>query len=105
MSTEKPAVAPAADQERERWSSRAAFYFAAVGSAVGFGNVWRFPSLVYEYGGGAFFVPYVLALLFIGLPILVLEVSLGQYYETGGERPCFPRCRCLLTICVAMRRV
>ena len=36
---------------RERWSSRIAFYFAAVGSAVGFGNVWRFPSLVYKYGG------------------------------------------------------
>jgi SNF family Na+-dependent transporter len=68
---------------RERWSSRLAFYFAAVGSAVGFGNVWRFPSLVYEYGGGAFFIPYVLALFLIGIPLLVLEISLGQYYETG----------------------
>lgn len=66
-----------------RWSSRLAFYFAAIGSAVGFGNIWRFPSLVYEYGGGAFFVPYLLALIFIGLPILVLEIALGQYYETG----------------------
>lgn len=74
-------AAPAA--ERERWSSRLAFYFAAVGSAVGFGNVWRFPSLAYRYGGGAFFVPYVLALLFVGLPILVLEVALGQHFETG----------------------
>ena len=71
--------------ERERWSSRTAFYFAAVGSAVGFGNVWRFPSLVYKYGGGAFFIPYVLALFLIGIPILVLEIALGQYYETGGE--------------------
>jgi len=60
-----------------------AFYFAAIGSAVGFGNVWRFPSLVYEYGGGAFFIPYVLALLLIGIPLLVLEFALGQYYETG----------------------
>jgi SNF family Na+-dependent transporter len=67
-----------------RWSSRTAFYFAAVGSAVGFGNVWRFPILVYEYGGGAFFIPYALALIFVGIPILVLEIAFGQYYETGG---------------------
>ena len=71
-----------------RWSSRCAFYFAAIGSAVGFGNVWRFPSLVYEYGGGAFFIPYVLALVLIGMPLLVLEISLGQYYQTGGESCC-----------------
>ena len=64
--------------ERERWSSRLAFYFAAIGSAVGFGNVWRFPSLVYEYGGAAFLLPYLLALFLVGLPILVLEISLGQ---------------------------
>jgi SNF family Na+-dependent transporter len=55
-------------------------------SQVGFGNVWRFPSLVYEYGGAAFFISYALGVIFIGLPILVLEVALGQYYETGGER-------------------
>ena len=72
-------------KDRERWSSRTTFYFAAVGSAVGFGNVWRFPSLVYEYGGGAFFIPYCLALVFVGIPLLVLEIALGQYYETGGE--------------------
>ena len=70
-------------QSRERLSSRAAFYFAAIGSSVGFGNVWRFPSLVYEYGGTAFLVPYILATLLITLPVLVLEISLGQYYETG----------------------
>lgn len=78
-----------------RWSSRLAFYFAAVGSAVGFGNVWRFPSLVYEYGGGAFFIPYVLALFFIGIPLLVLEISLGQYYETGGM---FLRFSCIVIL-------
>jgi len=69
---------------RERWGSRAAFYFAAIGAAVGFGNIWRFPSLVYSYGGGAFLIPYILALIFIGLPVLILEVALGQYYESGN---------------------
>lgn len=68
---------------REQWSSRAAFIVAAVGSAIGFGNVWRFPSLAFRYGGGAFFVPYVLALLLIGVPLLLLEVAVGQYYQTG----------------------
>ena len=52
------------------------------------GNVWRFPSLVYDYGGGAFFIPYALALFLIGIPILVLEIALGQYYEAGGKTIC-----------------
>jgi SNF family Na+-dependent transporter len=55
---------------------------------VGFGNVWRFPSLVYEYGGGAFFIPYAIAFFLIGIPLMVLEILLGQYYETGGEVYC-----------------
>jgi SNF family Na+-dependent transporter len=70
---------------REKWSSRMAFYFAAVGSAVGFGNVWRFPSLSYRYGGGAFFIPYLLALFLIGIPVLFLEIALGQFYQTGEQ--------------------
>lgn len=74
----------AINDNREKWTSRTAFYFAAVGSAVGFGNIWRFPSLVFEYGGGAFFIPYVMALVFIGIPLLVLEIGLGQYY-VGGD--------------------
>jgi SNF family Na+-dependent transporter len=51
--------------------------------AVGFGNVWRFPSLAYKFGGGAFFIPYVMALFLIGIPVLFLEISLGQYYQRG----------------------
>ena len=68
---------------RERFSSRIAFYFASVGSAVGFGNVWRFPALMAEFGGGAFFIPYLLALFLIGIPVLFLEIGLGQYHQTG----------------------
>eukprot|EP00571_Detonula_confervacea_P010676 CAMPEP_0172306670 /NCGR_PEP_ID=MMETSP1058-20130122/7696_1 /TAXON_ID=83371 /ORGANISM="Detonula confervacea, Strain CCMP 353" /LENGTH=665 /DNA_ID=CAMNT_0013018635 /DNA_START=380 /DNA_END=2377 /DNA_ORIENTATION=+ len=71
------------DVKREEWSSRWAFYFAAIGAAVGFGNVWRFPALCVDYGGGAFFVPYLLALFFVGIPILILEIGFGQFFQTG----------------------
>jgi len=76
-------VDAAPKEEREQWSSRLAFWFAAVGSAVGFGNVWRFPSLAYLYGGGAFFIPYWMALFLIGIPITLIEVGLGQFHQTG----------------------
>ena len=69
---------------RDRWPSRAAFYLAAVGSAVGFGNVWRFPALAKDYGGGAFFIPYIMALLLVGIPVLILEISLGQAHQVGN---------------------
>ncbi len=69
---------------RERWPSRLLFIFAAVGSAAGLGNLWRFPYLAYEYGGGAFLIPYFLALLILGLPLLVLEFSVGQYFQRSA---------------------
>ena len=68
---------------REQWSSRPAFLLAAIGSAVGFGNIWRFPALAYKYGGGAFFIPYLLALFFVGIPLLLLEIAMGQHLSTG----------------------
>jgi solute carrier family 6 GABA transporter-like protein 1 len=80
------AEVPTDDSKRKDddvWSSRPAFYFAAVGAAVGFGNVWRFPSLSVEYGGGAFFIPYFLAFFIIGVPILILEIGFGQFWQTG----------------------
>lgn len=68
---------------REKWSSRIAFIVAAIGSAIGFGNIWRFPNLAFKHGGGAFFIPYILALFIIGIPILILEITIGQFYQTG----------------------
>jgi SNF family Na+-dependent transporter len=70
-------------EERDRFGNRLSFYLAAVGSAVGFGNVWRFPSLAYKYGGAAFLIPYGMALFLIGIPILFLEIGLGQFHQTG----------------------
>ena len=54
---------------REKWSSRSAFVLAAIGSAVGLGNAWRFPGLAAKYGGGAFLFVYLIAMLVIGIPI------------------------------------
>ena len=58
---------------RERWASRTAFIMAAVGSAVGLGNVWRFPGTAFNNGGGAFFIPYFIALLSAGIPLMFVE--------------------------------
>ena len=71
------------EKTRETWSSRTAFLLASIGAAVGFGNVWRFPALAYSYGGGAFFLPYILALVFIGIPLLVQEIAMGQHVRAG----------------------
>jgi neurotransmitter:Na+ symporter, NSS family len=68
---------------RQRWTSKTVFLFAAIGSAVGLGNVWRFPYLTYKYGGGAFLLPYLIALLVLGMPLLILEFGLGQKFQKG----------------------
>jgi len=79
----KETVIEAKAEERGEWSSRPAFYMATIGAAVGFGNVWRFPGLAVEYGGGAFFVPYLMALFLLGIPLAILEIGFGQYFQTG----------------------
>nr|WP_260444130.1 sodium-dependent transporter [Corynebacterium bovis] len=70
---------------RETFSSRSMFLFAAIGSAVGLGNIWRFPYVAYDSGGGAFLVPYLVALLTAGIPLLWLFFGLGHRYR--GSAP------------------
>jgi NSS family neurotransmitter:Na+ symporter len=72
-------------EKRQQWGSRYGFIMAAVGSAVGLGNIWRFPAVAYENGGGAFFFPYLFALLTAGIPILILEFTIGHKYR--GSAP------------------
>jgi neurotransmitter:Na+ symporter, NSS family len=72
-------------ENRQQWSSRYGFILAAVGSAVGLGNIWRFPAVAYENGGGAFFLPYLFAILTAGIPILILEFTIGHKYR--GSAP------------------
>lgn len=71
--------------EREQWSGQTGFILAAIGSAVGLGNIWRFPGVAYENGGGAFLVPYVIALLVIGIPVLFFDYALGHRFR--GSAP------------------
>ncbi|MBL8285996.1 MAG: sodium-dependent transporter [Acinetobacter johnsonii] len=70
---------------RENWTSRSGFIIAAVGSAVGLGNIWRFPYVAYENGGGAFLIPYLLALITAGLPLLFLDYATG--HRSSGSPP------------------
>ena len=69
---------------RQLWSSRTAFLLAAIGSAVGLGNLWRFPFIAYKNGGGAFLIPYFIALLTTGIPLLLAEYAFGARSKAGA---------------------
>jgi len=73
-----------AEVGRERWPSRFHFIFAAIGSAIGLGNVWRFPYMSYSYGGGAFLVAWMVCLLIMGVPWLIMEFGMGRYFQKGA---------------------
>ena len=72
------------DTKRSTWGSSATFILAAVGSAVGLGNAWRFPNLAAKHGGGAFLLVYLLAMLIIGIPLLMMEISIGRKMRSGA---------------------
>ena len=80
---------------RAQWGSNIGFILAAAGSAVGLGNIWKFPGKAYEGGGGAFILIYVAIVLLIGLPVMLAELSLGRaskknaagtYEVLGGKK-------------------
>ena len=64
--------------ERERWSSRVGFILAAAGSAIGLGNIWKFPYLVGENGGAAFILIYLISVALVGLPVVMAEILMGR---------------------------
>jgi len=72
------------EEQRESWGTRGGFVLAAVGSAVGLGNLWRFPYELYDHGGGAFLIPYIIAVFVIGVPMLILEFSLGHFTQRAA---------------------
>ncbi len=63
---------------RESWATRVGFILAAAGSAVGLGNIWRFPYMTGEHGGAAFLVIYLIAIILIGYPVMINEIILGR---------------------------
>ncbi|WP_058234958.1 sodium-dependent transporter [Devriesea agamarum] len=78
------ASSPAAPRaNRGAFAGRSAFIFAAIGSAVGLGNIWRFPYVAYENGGGAFMIPYLVALLTAGIPLLFIDYAIGHRWRSS----------------------
>lgn len=69
--------------EREHWDHKIEFLLAIIGFSVDLGNIWRFPKIVYENGGGRFLVPYFVQLILCGLPLFYMELALGQFHQTG----------------------
>ncbi|KAK3916117.1 Sodium- and chloride-dependent glycine transporter 2 [Frankliniella fusca] len=78
----RPSLAAVA--ERGSWGSRWEFLLSCVGLSVGIGNVWRFPYLAYQNGGGAFLIPYLIMMALAGKPMYFLELAMGQF---GGVGP------------------
>ncbi|XP_074260094.1 sodium- and chloride-dependent transporter XTRP3 isoform X2 [Saimiri boliviensis] len=72
------------EKARPLWANPLQFVFACISYAVGLGNVWRFPYLCQMYGGGSFLVPYIIMLIVEGMPLLYLELAVGQRMRQGS---------------------
>jgi NSS family neurotransmitter:Na+ symporter len=66
-------------KKNSEWGSSIGFIMACVGSAIGLGNIWKFPYITYQNGGGAFVIVYLIAILLVGLPIIVAEMMVGRH--------------------------
>ncbi|MDF2905449.1 MAG: putative sodium-dependent transporter [Herbinix sp.] len=71
---------------RENWQSRKGFIFAAAGAAIGLGNLWRFPFQAYKNGGGAFLLPYFVALITCAIPLMIMEYAFGRKIRGGSVK-------------------
>ncbi|CAF1321604.1 unnamed protein product [Rotaria sordida] len=75
---------PSPTVPRDLWTNKAEFLLSVIGYVVDLGNVWRFPYVCYDNGGGAFLIPYMIFLCVIGIPMMYLELFLGQFYRCGN---------------------
>ena len=85
---------PTSANERGNWGSKIGFILAAAGSAIGLGNIWRFPYVAGENGGAAFVLIYILFVVLIGLPVMIAELSIGRNTEknpVGAFKALFPK--------------
>ena len=69
--------------DKNEWGSNLSFILAMIGSAVGLGNIWIYPYVLYSNGGGAFYIPYLVAILIMGIPFLILEYGVGYNYKAS----------------------
>ena len=69
--------------DKNEWGSNLSFILAMIGSAVGLGNIWRYPYVLYSNGGGAFYIPYIVAILLMGMPFLILEYGVGYNFKAS----------------------
>lgn len=72
--------------EREQWGKGVEFLMSCIAMSVGLGNVWRFPFIALQNGGGAFLIPYLIVLLLVGRPIYYLEMCIGQFASRGSVK-------------------
>ncbi|XP_045603301.1 sodium-dependent nutrient amino acid transporter 1 isoform X2 [Procambarus clarkii] len=77
---------PEEEEEREQWAHPIEFLLSCIAMSVGLGNVWRFPMTAYENGGGAFLIPYLVILTFIGRPLYFMELAMGQFSSYGSVK-------------------
>lgn len=87
---------------RDQWNSRTGFLFAAIGAAVGLGNLWRFPFQAYKNGGGAFFLPYFVAIITCAVPLMIMEYTYGRRIR-GGSTKAFAKLKKSLRLLVGYR--
>ncbi|XP_055383393.1 sodium-dependent nutrient amino acid transporter 1 [Condylostylus longicornis] len=71
------------EKQREEWGKGIEFLFSCISLSVGLGNVWRFPFIAFQNGGGAFLIPYIIVLLLVGRPVYYLEIIIGQFTSRG----------------------
>jgi NSS family neurotransmitter:Na+ symporter len=83
-------ASPPIQPSRAQWNTRWGFLAAAIGSAIGLGSIWRFAYVVYDNGGGAYLIPYFVALATAGIPLMILEYGIGQRMR-GSAPLCFAR--------------
>ena len=69
--------------DKNEWGSNLSFILAMIGSAVGLGNIWRYPYVLYSNGGGAFYIPYIVAIILMGIPFLILEYGVGYDFKSS----------------------
>jgi len=80
---EKDSSLGSISKSRGKWKNKREYLLCCIGYAVGLGNIWRFPYLCWDSGGGAFLIPYLTTLLLLGIPLLYLELAVGQLTGAG----------------------